>query len=299
MNQVINPGVMAVEQSEDGIAGALVFWSLSGLVDNRDLVEMAEAEGFDEKYLPAEATRELVAQRAAAASMDGKRQMLRPLSTRGAWDLVEERVTQEDGGKERLVYTELVRIKVEEVAPGLKGIMLAPFGEENAWRVDEINENIEKYTGLHTAMDISSWLLWMLRDLVEAVSLRSRGGFYFVPADRLESWRMVSRIIRGCSNHEMFEIPAVKSDEAVNAIITAVRKEAEEAMAEMEAYLAGDTISTRGLNAQERKIERTQAKVAHYAELLGVSLGDLQEKSVVLLGALNAARLSKASEGNS
>jgi len=160
---------------------------------------------------------------------------------------------------------------------------------------DAILASARAQEGVLTAMDVSSWLLWVLRHHVQAVSLRERGGFYFVPRDRLPVWRQVVAVVRACSGHRLFEIPAMRTEEAVEAILTAIRDEAAERMAEMEAYLAGE-VSTRGLNSWERRLGELQEKLAHYAELLGVALPDLDAKAITLKGAVQAARIVAASQ---
>lgn len=279
--------IVAVEPN--AAAGGLVYWSLTGAVEYQDLVETLTAEGL-EALAPAAPSKEACLARGMRACVQSQRQLVRPLGSRAAgYVLVQEDVLSSDDQRpdernleyrERVVgYVENDEFHVRSVNDQMDSALAqAVFAEAHAAE------------GVLTSTDISSWLLTVLHKHVEAVTLRDRGGFYFVPAHRLDTWRQVARVVRACSAHTMFEIPAMRTDEAVAAILTGLRAEAAKLMTETEAYLAGE-VSTRGLNAQEAKLTTVQEKLAHYAELLGQAQPDLVEKAATLQGAVQAARL--------
>jgi hypothetical protein len=219
---------------------------------------------------------------------------MRPLGRRGSWDVVEERVVR-DNSSERLSYREMVRVAVTTDSKGRKCLDLIPSTDKDKVLVDQIKAQIRRYYGLLTATDMSYWILSMLSSYASAISLRPRGGFYFVPRDRVERWQRVVRCVRAVSQHKIYQIPAVQSEEAVEAILEAFRREVTTAMGELEEYLQGD-VSTRGLNAWERDLGKLQEKTAHYARLLGVALPDLEGKAVTLKGALKVAQIKNQAE---
>jgi hypothetical protein len=276
-------------------AGAIVWWDLTGEVD---LMEMEDAwldKGGAEALLPAIPSVEVCAKRAADSAVSTKRELVRQIR-RGAWDFLKESVVGDDVENEHLEHSVAVRIRiVKDTDDGEKRPQITAAGEQ--WDIlrDEIARQYNHYRGSLIASDISSWLLWMLNKEILAVSLRQRGGFYFIPADQIPAWKMISETIRSVSSHQMYEIPAMRAEDTVAAVLTAVRKEAEATMQEMEDYLMGD-VSTKGLNAIDRKTADVQAKVAKYAELLGVALPDLQERATTLLGSCQAARMLAAAE---
>jgi hypothetical protein len=130
---------------------------------------------------------------------------------------------------------------------------------------------------------------------LHAVGLRDRGGVYFVPRDVLPTWRKIARVLADETGHKVFEIPAVKTDEAVEAILTAVRQHVRARFAEAEEYLQGK-LSNKGLNALERTLDETRDYVQHYVDLLGQALPELAEKLESIKGALVAARISHNAE---
>ena len=296
--------LVAVPADSSSVAGALVYWALSGIVDQQDLYEQAEIAELGELFMPEEASLETCVLRAAenciSTKQVGRKIMIRPVAKRNRWDLVEEQVvttlgTNGEKDRESLKYTELVRIQVERQADNSRTVSVTPSRGEETELADQIKAMVPTFKGIMTANDVSSWLLHVVRGYVHAVSLRERGGFYFVPRDQMEKWKTVMGCVRAVSDHKLFEIPAMQSEEAVEAILEAVRKEADGQMTDLETYLAGE-VSTKGLNAWERTLELTQAKMERYAALLGVALPDLESKAETLQGALVAARIKKAAE---
>ena len=90
-------------------------------------------------------------------------------------------------------------------------------------------------------------------------------------------------------------MPAMRSDDAIEAISEAIRRESDAQMVKFEEYLSGK-VSTRGLNSYERELGSMRKKVEQYAELLSVNLGDLLDRSKTILGGIQAARLVDPSE---
>lgn len=269
------------------VAGAIVWWELSGAVDLDDFVEVLQARGFPEKDFPSAPGVEAIAQRALQGAVKTKRQLVRPLRERGRWDLIEESVGTDAAESVELGYTPLLR--VEALDDGQ--IRVTPRDPTTGEALAEIvRASIRFHEKTLTAADISLWLLAAARRL-DAVSLRERGGFYFIPAPQLPAWMAARDALRDVSAHQIREMPAMRTEEAVEAVLSGLRTEACAKMAAFEEYLKGD-VSTRGLNAAERDLGFLAEKVSRYSELLGVSLTDLSTRHEALSGAVVAARLS-------
>jgi len=283
---------MQTEEMSD-ITGALVWWELQGCVRQEDLAEALELQGLPASWAPGAPRMETVAQRAASSLVQHKRQMLRPLGGRGNYDFVTEEVREvvENGrASPKLAYYANVRVLV--VGDGEeKSIAVEPSTAADMELARNIASAVQHFTGLLTATDVSTWLLWVLDRHVDAVSLRQRGGFYFVPVgEPLNTWRRVARCLTTCSSHICSSMSAVRSEDAVQAILRAVREEADVKLAALEEYLDGD-VSTRGINAWGRDMATLQAKTTRYATLLGLELPEITNRATILLGALSAAKL--------
>lgn len=299
-NAPSNPASLVALDGYEHAAGAIVWWDLSGEVDIMDLDDAwSEIEGAPE-LLPAVPSTMACAKRAADKAVRSRRELVRPL-TRGAWDFQIESVVISQPGEaqeaEILQYETAVKIRVDD-----KTASFVAVGDQDRFATEEhaaiceiIRHNFEHYRGVLTATDVSTWLLMLLSRHVHAVSLRNRGGMYFVPVDQLPFWKKIVGVLRTVSNHELHEIPAMRSEETVEAVLSSVRREAEEAMAEMEKYLAGD-LSTKGLNSTERRATEVQAKVAKYAKLLGEEMPDLELNATTILGTVSEAKIARKAD---
>lgn len=290
-------------QGEEAIetAGAITYWSLEGETVLRALRDALMIEGIDGRLLPSGPTMQEALARGAKASCVDNRQLIRPLK-RGAWAFVQELVADDADGS-RLEHQQLLTgcTRMVDNADGTKREaydVRVSAGAERTEVMDQLVEQIvseaERQRGVLTAVDVSWWLVYVAKQL-HAVSLRDRGGVYFVPRDVLPTWRAVARVLAEETGHKVFEIPAVKTDEAVEAILTAVRQTLSARFAEAEEYLAGK-LSNKGLNALERGLDETRAYVEHYVGLLGQALPDLTDKLENIKGALVAARLAHNAE---
>jgi hypothetical protein len=278
----------------NGLAGAIVYWSLSGTVELDAIVHKFEEDFMDESWLPAMPSLETVIYRAAQGLCD-QRQMIRQIRRGTSWAFVTEKVNpltaeqlkRGDGrNREKIEWQICARFWIEREGDTEKAVVLAEDAE-SAFDLDlvkRIKMDYQSSVRTLTAADISAWLLQRAA-AGHAVGLRDRGGIYFVPQDRLGEWRELTRALMAVSDHKIYEIPAMRTPEAVEAILESVRYEASQQFEKLDGYLGGET-STRGLNSWERTLAEMREKVSHYVELLGTALPDLEEKFQNLTGAL-------------
>lgn len=272
-----------------GTAGAVVWWELSGFVDFADLTDVLDSAGTvcPRPYAPG---LEVAASRATQEQVKTKRQLVRPLKRRGQWDFVTEDVSLDvDTGKPKLFHTPIARVTVEQASVSYEA--LQPQGDAV---IDAIKSRVGFYENTLAVADVSEWLLRCAGSL-HALGLRERGGFYFMPADSLETWHQIRDALKAVSTHRMREMPAMRTEEAVAEILFSLRTDASRQMDAFEEYLKGTT-STKGLNAAARDLEVVQRKIKHYADLLGVALPDLLDRHDTLVGAVTAARLAGKEE---
>lgn len=275
-------GVIAVSDAMRDAAGIIIWWELQGHVDLQDLEEACDAEGLTPPEPPSLVT---ALGRAAQSVLPSKRHLLRPLQTRGSWEIVLEHVeqSQEDNGPANFLRHE--RLLTGWVEGG-QPLVYGPAADLR----NELLMKVPLYKRVLTANDFSAWLL-LQASMMHALGLRQRGGFYFIPRDRVEMWQRVVRVTRACSDHGLYELPAMRTEEAVTAILASLRGEAEKQFKALEDYLLEGDCSTRGLNSATRTAESLQGKLRHYAGLLGVQLGDLDARLVKLTGAIQAAKI--------
>jgi len=287
--------VFAMNESAPGSMGALTWWELRGHTTISSLAAAWELEGFAPEELMCEApSTERALARATQHAMR-ERQIRRPLGRRGAWEVIDEEVVG-DGDDQTLEHSALVRASVERFggkASGAKSVRVtvANDSEEAAAMKECILELLSRYEQQLVQRDLSDWLLRLLSSpRFRALHLRQKGGFYFVPEDRVAAWEGVAKVVEVVGCGVVWTMPAARAERAVAAILAAVRLESERAFAEMEDYLIGD-VSTRGLNSVERRLHEAREKLRVYANLLGSELPELTTRAAEVEGALAAAKL--------
>ena len=255
-------------------AGAMVWWELSGMVDAAKLRAAWAAAGMDTDLVPEDPAPKTALKR-AVDTLAERRKLVRPVQ--GGFSLVEE---SEAG--EKLDYRQAVIATIDSV-----GQLKVSPGEGTL--ADLIRASYQQHLDQLVPSDISGMLV-RLCDSLQAVALRARGGFYFLPPDSVGQFRAAVGVLRSVSSHLCYEIPALKTESAVEAILAAVEREASAEIEEFEAVLANADAGPRALKTKVRQCSGITEKVAAYEKLLGLSLVELQDKLAGL-----RARLTEAS----
>lgn len=260
-------------------AGAVVYWTLSGAIDYAALEVAWKAAGLDEDDL-VKPPSEVMALQRAVRGYASKRVLARSIS-KGHWALVEELVVND-----KLVYADdppMLDAKLD-VATG--ALTLTP---EHAGVRVAYDEN----RALVETRDVSNWLAGLCAEL-GGVTLRDTGGIYFLPPAGLEHFRKVVGVLELVSAHAVQSIPAMRCEEAVKAVLAAVKDEAVKAAEELAADLAGGELGHKALDGRADRAEKVKAKLAEYEELLGVELNELKDKLEDLRANLAGAALLAA-----
>lgn len=284
-------GIVIVEGGTE--AGSVVWWEMSGLCKLADLERALEDEGILwPELMPREPTLEAALFRAASNALPNSSSLLRPLG-RGGWEAFAEEKFKDASGEDRVRLRSIAVGGVRRLDDGSRKVEVKPTGDGGEAFRDSALATLDHYAQHLMPADVSGWLLALCETgHVDATGLRQRGGFYFVPKQKLGFWRAVAQAVRAVSKHQLLELPAMRTEECAAAVLMAVRRESEQAFDEMDAYLAGP-VSTKGLNSIERRIEASLKKVETYRALFeGNSLADLVDKTVMLTGALAAARVA-------
>ena len=159
----------------------------------------------------------------------------------------------------------------------------------------ELRAAYERHLGCMSANDVSTWMCELLK-VVNGVSLRDTGGIYFIPRSSLATWRAMMGAVRACSAHAVFEVPALRSDEAVEAILDAITREAETAAADMEEEIIMTDLGARALRTRANRCEAIQRKLEDYEQLLGRGMDTLKERLGGLQAQMAAAALAASAD---
>jgi hypothetical protein len=93
------------------------------------------------------------------------------------------------------------------------------------------------------------------------------------------------------ASHQLYELPALRSAEAVEAIMDAVLGEAKKVEEELTDDLAAGKFGARGLRNRVDRCEAAITKLGTYEELLGQNLASIKETFESLRANLVAAVL--------
>lgn len=273
MNSIVSVGEDLVTQ-----AGGVVYWRMAGDVDPSALQEEWEARNLDTAHLPTPPGPD-AALRRALAEFQARRVLVRPLAHKGQWTLVEEHIV--DDGTLRHAQTCTAKLDA------LGRLRVEPEGDLS----NRIFDEYVRHLTVLTPQDISAWVIDQVERL-GAVSLRDRGGVYFVPRSGLTEWNQIVAALRACSDHRFYQIPAMPTEDVVTAVLDAVREEAEQAAAAIEAEVANGDLKSRALTTRADRCTAVAQKIATYEALLGTKMEDLRRRFDDLQASIAVASLA-------
>ena len=279
-------------------AGAISYWRLSGDVDLGVLTAAWRVAGLDAELLPEPPSGRVAVSRALKdiqANVDDttRRQALK---AQGGWWGVLDVISDAEGN---ISTNQVARVRYNSKEQRVE-IKDAAFLLEQ-----QIRKAAQTHRERLATSDISSWLI-KLADQHSALGLRDSGGIYFVPRAHIAFWRTVADVLESVGgDSKIFRIPALKTDEAVDAIIDAVTQEANKAAEVLTASLMaeGDKApGARALGTMAKDCSAKLDKIRHYEKLVGKTLPDavakIQElaKKVSRVTEARAAGITSAAE---
>lgn len=273
-------------------AGSITWWKLSGSVDAATLRAAWEehaASAFPapprglSTWAPESPSAE-VALRRAAQELRDKHRLVRGLKG-GAFAIVEERETNEG-----LEYDHVMTARLD--AAGRLEIQLVP----GAPRTDDdlvVREAFDRHLETLSTEDVSSWMVRLADRCLDAVSLRESGGIYFVPPAAQHRIQALRAALGACSGHVVHRVPAMRSQDAVRAVLDAVESEAATFVEHTrQELLDAGKLGPRALENRRAWIELMEQKVGRYEDLLGSKLEALRERMAELQSQVTVAMLA-------
>lgn len=285
-------GVIAVSETT-AATGLITWWRLHGSIDLDELSEAWRSVGLDAEDLPGH-TSTAVALRRALGKLFVKAhvdlQRIAATKTRpGGFAVVQ--MSQVDAGDaiQDPHFETLLKVWLDDGIVHVSSTRRTTEGETLQLRRmvwDAFQEELQKAD----AHDLSPWLVRRV-GAVNGVRLREGGGVYFVPETQAARWRKVAAVLEGVSDSSVYEIPALRSDRAVSAIIDALVSEAQQEVTQMNADLDQASLGARALSSRTDSCASLILKVAEYEKLLGAKTGDLHKAMSALQARLIEARL--------
>jgi len=291
---VLRPSVSVIAVDLDAevnkrACGRITMWSLNGDVTVEALTKALEI--VESKALPPEAPSALVAlNRAVETVAKAMGHLDKHHLGRGEWAIVGKGETEKglDGVQRKLVYD--IECTAKIVREGdTERLEIAGKGE------DQIRAAYDIAKATLAPADIGTWLCDKLTQL-GALALRDRGGVYFVPQPQVWKWDRIIAALKKCSKHVVNIIPAMRSQDAVDAILTSLTADTRAECDKIVADIGDGELGTKALATREKTAADLLARVSQYEELLGTKLDALRAVLDETKNAVAVAALATASD---
>lgn len=254
---MVGHGVVAVESTGGGSAGAIVWWRLAGGLPLVALAAAWTAEGLDAKELPT-VPAPGAALRRACMDLATATRIAKPLPGRAGWGVYDR-----SGDGDAYTITVKATLRADD-----------SVSYDPAWHVDagRIEAAYQAHSQTVNAQDVSLWITRLVYTC-DGAALRDTGGVYYVPPHGIDRWERIVRALRACgSTHAIHYAPAMRSGDAIAGFLDAIAHEAEVEAGQMEAEITGGKLGERALASRLVRIGEIEAKIGRYASALGVDM---------------------------
>ena len=272
MDQTVTPGrqpqIIASGAFDANTSGAVVYWTMAGLVDAGVLEMMWDEAGLDARLLATGASPATALKRAMKEYADSRTgESVRPIYLQDGEEGEEGYVVVKEtyDGKGRPTYTNVLEVKLVAGEPAI------PDGADDEAEV-AVRQEFRRNLGRLNASDMGTWLVRLLGG-VKALRLRESGGFYFVPREYVATWgAYVAAIQQAAPRARLYSFPALRCDEAVAGILDALKAEADELCEDFSVELEAGKLTERKAKGRRKSVKEMHEKLKLYEGILGQSL---------------------------
>lgn len=258
------PDVICVPSSVDG-AGALLWWSLSGSIEYSRLRLAWLAEGLPEADCPAAPTPALALRLAVHANAHGQ-YLARRFD--GGWVIAREHIEKDSSGDRQWSAAAVVRVRLSDP----QGTDLTVDGDQDLGAV--VRAHYHAALVDWPATSVSTWLPTYVQARCDGLTMRETGGIYYVPPPAVPELQRVRRVLESVSGHRLTLIQALRTEEAVDAILGSLAADTESAI---EAALEGADTPRKAKNRRDL-VAALRARLERYEDLLGAKHAEIGEK---------------------
>jgi len=272
--------IVVTERSNE--AGAVVWWALSGEVNTQQLRNELSARGAD--YLPVFDTTPRTALKRAINGISERMLFPRALPGKTGWALVRERAMESD-----LQHEVEMRVWLDDKSEtGCQNLRIDPFNHPLA---EHLRQLYEHHLGTLDVEGLSTWLTGVVIPQLSSVALRDRGGFYFMPQPSVDMMRRVADACEVLSGCRFFEIPAMRTEQAVQAIMAALQRDINLACTDLEGSITPE-LTERGVKTRTKRCFALLDYVQTYEQTLGVGLQSMRDQIERIKAAITVATIA-------
>lgn len=275
--------IIAIHSGNTDLAGALVYWRLSGDVNGDDLNNALSLAGLDEHTLTLPSPR--AALRRTMQELQRGPFFLRAAKGQESGLYVVHQSTG-DNGPEFRVWIE-ARLSIGNV-PKFKvdtSINCSPHHEDllqraavGAFKAGDptletaisrvLTQRFWHHVFHVSATDISGWLIDQA-GLCDALNMRDGGGVYFIPRAAIDRWRLRADCLKAETACRVYMIPAMNSEEAFGAVLDSLIDECTAFTTTMQQEITSGMLGAQALQGRADRALALLEKLGRYEELLG------------------------------
>lgn len=250
--------------------GLITWWRLTTdiLIYNDGFVGDCQAQDFPIPALPSD---EIALKRALRTHVKGRRTLLRTLPGH-VYAIVDEEIPIQGDDVLDPEYDVRFKAWVEDED--------AQFDRElDKTFQDNLVELYEKLRFAYTEHDLSKWFVRVIEE-VQSIRLRDTGGIYFIPQQTADRWRAFRELVHKHCESRILTVPAMRAEDAVEAVLDALNSDAESQMAKIWEELEVRDLGKRALKTRQDRCSVLAKKLRTYENLLGVKLSALRGQLV-------------------
>lgn len=253
-----------MNEKQFSIAGAVIYWKLAGRSDRRTLEDGFNAIGY-KSACPApicnrSALRDALTEHKGRL---GKTVLVRQLADVNAFALVDER-----RGVDANEYEQLATVRVDESG------RLEFSGVDLAFE-DNVREAFRVALTTVGQGELSRALVGLV-DTLHGISLRPKGGIYWLPESALSTWcELCSYVELAGAGSEVWQLRTAMDDRAIQAIRDGLSSQILSEAETIRDEIATGNLGERAIETRRQLCAARRVKVAAYKALLGESLSDL------------------------
>ena len=292
------------EMLKTGIAGASVSWKLGEEIDHDELCQKLTATGIT--MLPEPATPAAALLRVMTNLFQKRDQLVKPVPNPNRSKLPAYGVLpKEESANKKVAFVESWACGLDKDGNGEVSLLFSESAPQNA--KDDVEVLYPAALATLGGTEISVWLVAFVKTVLKGVPTIGGAGTYFIGPEEEKTWRTLREVLHPYGAR-LYEIPAMRSEQAMECVLESVKKYTETAMEELKEDLQKyqaikadpdpkkRSIQGRVLDARLKTITHQCEVVERYESIFDTKLGELRQ-SLSSLQIGFAALASGAIEG--
>ena len=251
-----------MQKQQVQFAGVVTYWSSSSSSQEtlrEGLNKLGLGSFVPEKMSSSEALK------LAMQTCGNRRRLVRPLSGTVGYALVDETAS-----------TSSVDHSCGLVGK-LSGLGLS-FSDESSPLTHGIRADFEKYLGVVPHRAVTASLVKLVGEF-GGVSLRDRGGIYWIPEEKAQAWADAARVFESASvlgSTSVYEFNIVHDDKSIRGVVDALISEIEGEVSDIQSAISAGTLGARALESRQTKAVEMAERIETFEKTFSVSLATLR-----------------------